>query len=220
MISSFTRWLTPKRRHGVFSPVFSSGGYLALLHLDSPDAKSVVSSVVKCGQASRTPHRDIARLLDESNWRPHIVAAVAVAALRYDPQSMQQLWVAFDSGSWVAPQLAVAAYLRDPNFCELAKRRILTGCPLKSSRLTSLRPLQRHVAAGPSGARPRSAKAAASLIWLASRLAPTPDWLAAEQSSRDLVTLLAEDVDQSALIAEHWFEKLQAHLEVPGIGHV
>jgi hypothetical protein len=180
MISSFTKWLTAIKRHGVFSPVFSSGGYLALLHLDSPDAKSVVSSVVKCGQASRTPHRDIARLLDESNWRPHIVAAVAVAALRYDPQSMQQLWVAFDAGSWVAPQLAVAAYLRDPNFCELAKTRILTRCPLKSSRLTSLRPLEHHLAAGPSGARPRSAKAAASLICLASRLAPTPDWLAAE----------------------------------------
>jgi hypothetical protein len=35
------------------------------------------------------------------------------------------LWQAFDAGTWVSPQLAVAAFLRDPRFAEQARTRIV-----------------------------------------------------------------------------------------------
>jgi hypothetical protein len=210
-----------RERFGVFSPVLESpGGYLKLLNLDSPEAIDVVSSVVKCCKASATAHEEIARLLDELNWRPHLVAAVAVSAQEYDHTSMAKLWATFDSGSWVAPQLAVAAYLRDPNFLELASVRILARCPLEPSRLTSMTPLERHVAAGPGGERARSGKAAASLVRLVGLLRPSPEWLAIELSSSDLVALLAEDVDESAQITETWLAELSALLRALNIQKV
>jgi len=211
----------PPDRFGVFAPLLeSTDGYLALLNLDARHSIHAVSSVVKCCQTSAHPHREIARLLDESNWRPHIVAAVAVSAVEYDHTSMARLWAAFDAGSWVAPQLAVAAYLRDPNFSEFARGRILAGCPLEPSRLTSMSPLERHIAAGPAGVRPRSAKAAASLVRLVGLLRETPEWLTTEQSSPNLVSLLAEDVDGSAQIAEVWLAELKSLLKSVGIEHV
>ena len=210
-----------RERFGVFSPVLESpGGYLKLLNLDSPEAIDVVSSVVKCCKASATAHEEIARLLDELNWRPHLVAAVAVSAQEYDHTSMAKLWATFDSGSWVAPQLAVAAYLRDPSFLELARVRILARCPLEPSRLTSMTPLERHVAAGPGGERARSGKAAASLVRLVGLLRPSPEWLAIELSSSDLVALLAEDVDESAQITETWLAELSALLRALNIQKV
>lgn len=206
---------------GVFSPVLQSpGSYLALLHLGSTEAIHVVSSVVKCCETSATAHGEIVRLLDESNWRPHLVAAVAVSAQEHDHTSMARLWATFDSGSWVTPQLAVAAYLRDPNFLELARARILARCPLEASKLTSMTPLKRHSAAGPGGIRARSGKAAASLVRLVGLLRPSPEWLATERSSPDLVALLAEDMDGSAQIAETWLAKLRTLLRALNIPKV
>jgi len=173
--------MAPSNRFGVFSSVLETGDYLALLHLSALEAKVAVSRVVDCCRASENPHLETAGLLDESNWRPHLVAAVALAALPYNRTSITKLWQAFDAGSWVTPQLAVVAYIRDPNFQELAKARILARCPLQTARLTSLFPLQRHVALEPAGARPRSAKAGASLVRLMGHIQPTPEWFAREQ---------------------------------------
>ncbi len=56
-------------------------------------------------------------LLSDPNWRPHLVACVA---LIYEPREavLPALWQAFDEGSWVAPQLAVAGYFSDAKFVE------------------------------------------------------------------------------------------------------
>lgn len=148
------------------------------------------------------------------------MAAVAVSTQEHDHTSMARLWATFDSGSWVTPQLAVAAYLRDPNFLELARVRILARCPLEPSKLTSMTPLERHSAAGPGGIRARSGKSAASLVRLVGLLRPSPDWLATELSSPDLVALLAEDVDGSAQIAETWLAKLRTLLRALNIPKV
>ncbi len=203
-----------QKRFGIFSPIFESGDYLSLLNLDSNEAVTAVFAVVKCCRSSKTPHHEIVGLLDDANWRRHIVAAVAVSALNYEPASMIKIWATFDSGSWVTPQLAVSAFLRDPNFSELAKARILARCPLESSRLDSMTPLERHIAAGPAGMLPRSAKAAAELLRLVELLQPHPEWLPTERSSPDLVALLADDVDRAALIGEEWLAKLKAILQI------
>lgn len=201
---------------GIFSAAVETVGYSSLLHLTPPCAQEAVSAVVKCCQASDNPYREIVALLDQLNWRLQIVAAVALSALKYEDTSMTSLWAAFDLGSWVIPQLAVTAYLRDPDFLGHARVRIALRCPLDPSPLLSATPIERHIAAGPAGGRRRSAKAAASLVQLVSILRPTPYWFAKDRLSPDLIALLSEDVDRSAQIVENWLSRLKSLLKVVG----
>src|SRR6266446_2089749 len=99
---------------GVFSSLFDpEPRYMDFLNLDPRQSKLAVSRVVECCHSSSDPFLDIACLLDEENWRPHLVAAVALSVLGYNRVAFTKLWNAFDAGSWVTPQLAVVAYLCD-----------------------------------------------------------------------------------------------------------
>jgi hypothetical protein len=201
-----------QRRFGVFSPLFDSEpGYLDLLHLDSPKGNLAVSRVIKYGRLSSDPFLDIDRLLDEENWRPHLVAAVALSVLGYNRAAFTKLWAAFDAGSWVTPQLAVVAYLRDPDFPGQARVRLEARCPVDAFRVTQSSPLERHLAVGPAGATERSAKAASALIYLLNLLGPS-DWLTAELATPDLTALLSGDRDHASTIAEGWLLSLKTIL--------
>jgi len=205
-------------QYGTFWPLFEPlpqsndrvPGYLVLLNLDPRKAGPAVSLVLECSRKSSNPYQEIGRLLDKPDWRPHLVAAVALAALGYDENTFIKLWAAFDSGSWVAPQLAAVACLRDPNFADHARVRINSRCPVNDSRMNSMSPLERHVSEGPAGTGQRSAKAAASLISLLRLLHQQPEWLTAELLSPDLAALLSADIDQSGTIATGWSSNLKA----------
>jgi hypothetical protein len=211
---------TVRDQLGVFKPLFGPDNkYLYLLNLReyapkppvlSPKYRHAVSLVVECCRKSENPYQEIGRLLDGLNWRPHLVAAVALSASSCDERAFVKLWAAFDSGSWVSPQLAVAAYLRDPNFCNRARARIESLCPVNASQLISTSPLERHVSAGPAGVVHRSAKAAASLVHLVSHR--ENEWLTSALSSAELAALLSEDRDYSAQIAQNWLDTLTAIL--------
>jgi len=203
---------TTQQRFRAFSPLFDSDpGYLDLLNLDSPKSKLAVSRVMDCGRLSSDPFLDIGRLLDEGNWRPHLVAAVALSVLGYNRAAFAKLWSAFDAGSWVTPQLAVVAYLRDPDFSDKARVRVQARRPVDASRLTSRGPVERHVDFGPAGTSGRSAKAISALVYLLS-LGGTSDWLTTELASPDLATLLSQDRDRASLIAQDWLGSLKAIL--------
>jgi hypothetical protein len=194
---------------GVFSPVFKSGNYLSLLHLGGPDVKQAVTLVLECCQRSSDQYEEIANLFDHLDWRPHLVGAVALTARPYNKQACSKLWEAFDAGSWVTPQLAVAAFLCDPTFSIQAGNRIRSRCPVNRSRLVEQPALDRHISSGPAGISQRSAKAASSLVRLAGLLASRPEWLDDELASPDLTDLLATDIDHSAEIAQHWLDNLK-----------
>lgn len=201
-----------QQHFGVFSPLFDSGpGYLDFLSLDPLQSKLAVSRVIKCCHSSSDPFLDIAPLLDEANWRPHLVAAVALSVLGYNRAAFTKLWAAFDAGSWVTPQLAVVAYLRDPDFPGQARVRLEARCPVDASRVTQSSPLERHLALGPAGATARSAKAASALIYLLNLLGPS-DWLTAELATPDLTALLLGDRDHASTIAECWLVSLKTIL--------
>jgi hypothetical protein len=173
---------------GVFSPLFeASADYLVLLHLDMPEAKRVVTKVVERCHLSSACHEEVGNLFDHSDWRPHLVGAVALSALPYVQESSGKLWEAIDRRSWVTPQLAVAAFIRDPAFADQAGARVRS--------------------------RSSCAKTAASLAYLAGRLSFRPDWLDTELLKADLIGLLAKDVDGSAEIAEHWLTRLKELLD-------
>jgi hypothetical protein len=204
---------TTQQRFGVFSLLFNSEpGYMDLLNPDPHRGKLAVSRVIECCHSSSDPIPDINRLLDQENWRPHLVAAVALSAPSYNQVAFKKLWDAFDAGSWVTPQLAVVAYLRDPEFSGQARARVQTRCLVDVSRLSMHSPLERHLAFGPAGLLERSAKAAGALIYLLNLLGPS-DWLTTELASPDLTALMAADRDHASVIAKTWLESLEAILK-------
>lgn len=144
----------------IFAPLFvDSIAYLRLLHLDGPEATEAVSLVVKCCASVSNPYEDTCRFLRQGYWRPHLVSAVAVATLAPDAQANRDLWAAIDSGSWVTPQLAAVAFLRDPMFASQAWERLQAGGRVGTSRSAGLTVPERHVSTGPGGAVELSAKA-------------------------------------------------------------
>jgi hypothetical protein len=195
--------------YGIFEPVFEAAyghGYTLLLH-----AKYAVyvDRVRDCCLSTDDPFPDICWLLESENWRPHLVAATAVVVCGYRAEPVRLLWRRLDRGSWVAPQIAAALSIVDPEFVERARERLEAGCPQDSSDLSRMSSLERHVAAGPAGTLGRSGKSAAALLRVVQMRSPPPEWLENVVASADFQTLLREDVDQLGGIAEGWSRQMK-----------
>ncbi len=189
--------------------------YLSLLHLESSDAETALRQVQLIIQEPKW-ERFATRLLLDPNWRPHLVACAALIC-RPKQEVMPALWQAFDTGSWVAPQLAVTAYFSDIQFVERAKFRIDTGCSVTPPR--DLSPLERHSATGPAGTAQRSAKNMASLLNLCGRRAGLSSWVANTRAQPTVIAMLRcdENGDKSANIVDHWFRRISELAEQQGI---
>ena len=98
--------------------------YISLLRLETPEAVEAVEEVPMAAQRSSELDKELSALLDGINWRPHVVAATAIALGYGSEPSIEKLWSTFDRGSWATPQLAVAASLRDAEFELKAQSRI------------------------------------------------------------------------------------------------
>ncbi len=179
---------------GPFSAVFERGelrvpGYLPLLHLDPEDECLVVFGRVQRALAAPDSDDGIRALLADPNWRPHLVAAVALSLRGTADGATEQLWAAMDGGSWVTPQLAAVAKSLDPDFESNAKRRI----------------------ADPTA---RSSKMLASLVAL---LVPEPAWLDEALQREDVQGAMSSDVDNGAGLASRWALRLASlHTIFPG----
>jgi hypothetical protein len=194
---------------GIFEPVFETAhGYLALLGLHSADARAAVELVRNCCRKVPNPSSDICQLLTDSNWRPHLVAAVAVIVSGYQADAVKLLWGRLDSGSWVTPQIATALFLVDPDFAAQARIRLEAGCPVDGNQ-PPMNPLERHSAMGPAGTVQRSAKCAAALLHLAEMASPVLSWVHDVRASEQMQVLLAQDVDEANAIADSWLNRIR-----------
>lgn len=91
-----------------------------LLHLDG----GVLADV---GAALHASWRDEAvALLDERNWRGHVIACAAALLGGSSAPLNEAVWRAFDTGSWAAPQLVATAFLIDTQFDTRAEERLLS----------------------------------------------------------------------------------------------
>jgi hypothetical protein len=197
---------------GIFTPVFETPhGYLGLLGLRASDAPETVARVKNCCQRG-DPFTDVCRLLADANWRPHLVAAVAVILGGYHEEAVRLLWRRIDAGSWVTPQIGVALSMTDPEFIPRARRRLEARCPLDASELLQMTPVERHSAAGPAGSVARSAKAAQTLVQLARAHSSQTEWLDDLAAAADFQALLREDFDHSDRIADRWSQRIKAIL--------
>ncbi|MBE2287874.1 MAG: hypothetical protein IAE77_30730 [Prosthecobacter sp.] len=193
---------------GVFSPILDSPhGYLVLLNLATEDSVASVNAIKACCMKPSSLS-DASLLLEESNWRPTLVACVASLFMGHTPEITKRLWHRLDRGSWVTPQLAVVLSMTDPEFEHQARRRLENHCPLDATDLLAMTMPERHSAEGPAGGTARSAKAAASLGWLSSLKFPDADWLKTLQASAEHQALKSEDIDSSGAIAEKWHHRI------------
>lgn len=109
------------RQFGPFKSLFdgvytSYSGYLPLLGLRPGDATQSAIDRVEHALHAGESQLWLDAMLAERNWRPHLPAAVALLLDRSQTLSPVSLWSAIDRGSWVAPQLVVAALFSDAEF--------------------------------------------------------------------------------------------------------
>jgi hypothetical protein len=195
---------------GIFRPVFvDAHHYLELLHLSFDDAPLSVELVRDCCRTVANPYPDICRLLEGLDWRPHLVAAVAVIVSGYHSEAVECLWRRFDTGSWVTPQIGVALYLVDPDFAAQSRIRLDAGCPVDLPDLMPITDLERHSGVGPGSEVQMSAKAAATLLHLLAMISPVPNWLEGLHASEGIRELLARDVDAADMIADKWLCRIE-----------
>jgi hypothetical protein len=187
---------------GIFEDIGRSGGYLSLLGMGSADVPAVLSKIADVVRTTDGDSFDVRRLLDDRNWRGHLIGAAAALLSDKSASYAPLLWNAFDRGSWVAPQLAVSLYCCDPAFATEAKRRIVTRCPIADED-GFFRGETRDV----------SAKNLASLLRALAYVPSAASWVASQLAAGDVRELLKFDRDSAAEIVEWWFPAAQARFK-------
>jgi hypothetical protein len=182
-----------------FSPLGSKGTgrstvplYLPLLNMGQ-GAEDGIAAVQTAVRHSSDLDAELAALLAQGNWRPHLPAAVAIALGYGGPVVLEALWKAFER-SWVAPQLAVAGSLHDPGF-EKRARRYLAPSP---------------TFAGPD-APYLDGKQIAALVYLCRSMPTARAWLGQTLDQPAVQRALEQDAsyDRGGDIAERWLEGLR-----------
>src|SRR5690606_29802267 len=90
-------------------------------------------------------------LLEDADWRAHIVAAV-VASMMYRSKGISwsdQLWKRLHEGNWTSPQLCVVLSYIDRTFLARAREVIGSGGRIDYSQ--ELGPMLSHSKRGPAG---------------------------------------------------------------------
>lgn len=134
---------------GVFDNFWNDGPkHLAFLGLtDIGDSLDILHDIL-----TNHTHNEVAdgleHMLAHPDWRPHLVAAVAILKMPPAEQEpwMGVLWQRLKEGSWVSPQLLVVLSHIDPDFTEKAIHIVRNGFEVT---YTDMSPVDHHVARGP-----------------------------------------------------------------------
>lgn len=175
--------MSHEAQFGPFAAAFDGGEYLELLGLHSSVAAQNAITCVEIALQRGDSHRWIAALLRDMNWRPNLVGAVA---LLLDPTAADAglLWEAIDRGSWVVPQIVIAAAIVDPRFRERIRARVDTTT---------------------------SGKLVASALAMCAEYPDLAAWRENRLRDRRVIALLAEDAgwNNSGGIVKNWLAQLR-----------
>lgn len=196
---------------GPFTQVFERGelpvpGYLCLLNLSKPDEALTVIRRIQLALTQPGYEPALRELLGEVNWRPHLVAAVALVLMDNPQPYIVDLWSVIRAGSWVSPQLVAVAAARDPDFIATVVQRAAQALPVVP--LAGLSPAERHSATGPSSTHQRSAKELSAALALCEATGQNAPWVESVRADPSMVRLLEADIDQGGDIAVHWMTSL------------
>ncbi|HTG95611.1 MAG TPA: hypothetical protein VL866_23625 [Pyrinomonadaceae bacterium] len=171
--------------------------------MDCKEVQVVLTHIRDNMRSSANQREYIRRRFQYADWRGHLISAIAMLlADDRDSFPADDLWRAFDKGSWVAPQLAVTTFFLDKAFVEHAHTRIEARCPVAVPE--GMSSVERHVATGPSGEYGRSCKALSSLLTLLEYLPGQSEWVAAASQQVDVKQMLTDDLDHAGEIARLW----------------
>lgn len=204
---------------GPFQPAFGLGepsapGYLCLLHAGDPDETRFVVDRIRVALDGSGRDAALHALLRDVNWRPHLVAAVALLLIEDPGPFLADLWAAVRAGSWVTPQLLAVAAVRDPDFLKLAAAREAEGFEVRPP--SGLPPPERHSATGPASGPQRSAKELSAFVALCDATSQGAAWAARVRADPELQRLLAADVDRGGDIATRWLAGVRRILHPQG----
>jgi hypothetical protein len=207
-----------KNPFGSFAPVFETGTlYLGFLHFDSDDLPEAMRLVRESCAKPSAPD-DLRQFAGKQGWREHLILSVSVLANKALAQILtSHIWHAFDHGSWVSPQLAVTAWLRDANFNEESRRRIESLCRPDAQAIQRMPPIERHVIAGPGDNVERGAKGIAALIHLSRLCDKNSSWLPRALDRPDTIDLLKKDFDDGGEVARKWLASVKSRATLLGI---
>lgn len=186
---------------GPFVALFSgdrSAAYLSFLGMRSAEVQGALTSLSDVLRATDDADRYFEVMFQSRNWRPHLVAAVAVLLSHDRVAYASALWRTFDSGSWVAPQLAVVLYLSDPEFAREAKQRIESRSSVTVA--TDLGAHLEHTA---------RSKNIVSLLRVVSYLPSETNWVASQLERAEVRALIKGDIDSSGDIVDSWLEAVR-----------
>jgi hypothetical protein len=201
ILSSLIRPPESKERRSPLTALLQKRRYLKLMNPGNrPGTLEALAVAEEIAAALDDADTEIAKILWISNWRHQLVAGVTLLFVEPGRELLDALWV--DIGvSWVSPQLAAVAYLKDPEFEPRARERI--------ERLGAV-----YV---PDQEGYRSPKSVSALVALCRELPEVPAWLAAQEARPELQELLRGDVDRGGGIATGWLRDMRAALAAHGV---
>ena len=158
--------------------------YLWMLNLGADDGPKA-QAFMRAALADGVDDAEALALLADTNWRPNIVVAFAVAIGLRSAPVIDALWATLDRGTWVSPQLAAAARIADDRFLARARERLVDP-----SRVDG--------------------KVAGALLALAREAAPDEPWIAERMADTTLAASIATAVDDGGAIATAWYRAVRS----------
>jgi len=149
-----------KPKFGVFNDFWNGyPNHLPFLNLDDvpnpPEEWNLTKSIDRLDDiisenANAAIVAGIRLLLNNENWRPHLVAALATLKIDKNLQTeiKTDLWNRLKSGSWVSPQILVILSIIDAEFKLKAKEIVEKGFTITYSEMKKH---EHHSARGPAG---------------------------------------------------------------------
>ncbi|MCL9806891.1 hypothetical protein NAT51_15250 [Flavobacterium amniphilum] len=109
--------------------------------------------------------KDLQLLLNDENWRLHIVASIVLLMLKKEnSQDISDLfWQRIEKGSWVSPQILVSLSYSDFNFENRSKQILNDGININYAALS---PIEHHSARGGTTKRMAGKKVLAAIDYL------------------------------------------------------
>ena len=190
---------------GPFNQLFKKNLYLRLLR--PYDAEGAIATIQNAVKQSTNLEKEIQILLEDDNWRPHLVASVTLLMIKSVNLS-NYIWNRFDQGSWVNPQLAIAAYFHDPLFSQNAKERLAKRCPIKFNLSRSMSTLEFHSATGGGGEYQTSCKSLSALMTICKTIPSFSDYITELSAIEDVKKMLKDDVNETKEITNEWLSRI------------
>lgn len=189
----------------LFERMLAGGRYLSLLNLNDPgdDAVTELGAILRTYGAGLED--DVVRLLDPAlaGWRPQLVGAVSVLLLPPSSRTLDAVWRALEQPSWVAPQLAVTAFLMGSDFEQRARKRIEARCRVDASAV------REKSLTGPGYPDFNDGKQLRALVALLKAGSALPPWLAALEASDDIQDMLSQPYGEGSELALRWLERIR-----------